>query len=325
MIARGIHDPAPSTPARRRASVRRSAHVDMATTREGLFLSSAARDLFTARDGSATVLGTAAVEARVGLDGILRQLDVDGGEPRVAQLIGLLVGRGFREAVDTALPDHRDAQTPLYLVLEELPVARLISGYASLYRHPTEMSAAAPALPADICAGWRHDGTMMVAIDETGEIPVPMGPPVPPPDPADADADGWHDMVALAPGAMRRRRLVDVTDGDPLDVLAMFRDTHVEPGGVETVLHEYEVTGAVERNTGTVLRNDARPRVLPWPECPAAAASAGRLVGHPVTDIRTVVRQDLRGITTCTHLNDLLRSMGDLGALAAALEANLAD
>jgi hypothetical protein len=64
--------------------------------------------------------------------------------------------------------------------------------------------------------------------------------------------------------------------------------------------------------------------VLPWPECPAAAASAGRLVGHPVTDIRGVVRQDLRGVTTCTHLNDLLRSMGDIGAMTATLRARLA-
>jgi hypothetical protein len=131
-------------------------------------------------------------------------------------------------------------------------------------------------------------------------------------------------MEPLAPGAMRRKRLVDVVEGDPFAVLAMFRDTHVEPGGTETILHEYEVAATVDPDTLEVRSASATPRVLPWPECPAAAGSAGRLVGHPVGDIRSFVRQDLRGVTTCTHLNDLLRSMGDIGAMASILRQRLA-
>lgn len=320
-IARGIHDPAPRAPARAPGSLRRSSHVDMTTTKGVLQLDAAARDVLTRPDSTTDVVATATVAATVGPDSVLRQIEVGGGDPRVQQLVGRVVGRGFREAIDEALPEHRRDQTLLYLMLEELPVARLISGYAALYRRPEHVSANAPALPADICAGWRHDGTMMVAIDQTGEIPVPLGPMVPPADPADADA--WHPMEPLAPGAMRRKRLVDVMDGEPLGVRAMFRDTHVEAGGTETILHEYEVTGTVDGDTLEVLSATARPRVLPWPECPNAAASAGRLVGHPVGEIRSFVRQDLRGVTTCTHLNDLLRSMGDIGALATTLRSRL--
>jgi hypothetical protein len=55
--------------------------------------------------------------------------------------------------------------------------------------------------------------------------------------------------------------------------------------------------------------------VLPWTECPAAAASAGRLDGLRVDELRERVAKEFRGTTTCTHLNDLLRSLADLGAL----------
>jgi hypothetical protein len=59
--------------------------------------------------------------------------------------------------------------------------------------------------------------------------------------------------------------------------------------------------------------------VLPWPECPGAAASAGELVGRTVPDVRAYVRANLRGISTCTHLNDLLCSLADVAPLIRAL------
>jgi hypothetical protein len=64
--------------------------------------------------------------------------------------------------------------------------------------------------------------------------------------------------------------------------------------------------------------------VLPYIECPDAAASAGRLTGMSVAELRRRVRQELTGISTCTHLNDLLRSLADIGALAAAVDSDAA-
>ena len=76
-----------------------------------------------------------------------------------------------------------------------------------------------------------------------------------------------------------------------------------------------ELTGTQDLATNP----EATPRALPWPECPQAAASASRLVGQPVGELRDFVRQDLSGTTTCTHLNDLLRSLADVATLAAIL------
>ena len=42
-------------------------------------------------------------------------------------------------------------------------------------------------------------------------------------------------------------------------------------------------------------------------------------VGMAIDELRSHVREEFRGTTTCTHLNDALRSIGDLRALLALL------
>jgi hypothetical protein len=241
--------------------------------------------------------------------------------------------------LDAALGDQAGTRTLLYRLLEELPVAVLISGYAALYEDRSLSQAVAgdrsggthaegrgdrvlPRMPTDVCAGWVAEGVMMRGIERHGEVPIPVGPAAPALDPDDAEA--WHPMAALAPGGMRRRRLVDVRSdpsGGGVAVHAMFRDSHVGPDGVETVLHQYDVDALVDPVGATFRRCRATPRALPWPECPGAAASAERLVGRRVDEVPGLVRHDLRGTSTCTHLNDLLRSLGDVGVLMAALAA----
>ena len=174
----------------------------------------------------------------------------------------------------------------------------------------------------DICAGWAHDATMMVTIRTKGAIPVAIGPPAPVLERPD-DPWAWHDMEPLAPHAMRRRRRLDLvapTGPDPeYRVDVHFRDSHMDAEGVESVVHEYSVSGAVDGVEGRVLEMVAEARVLPWMECPGAVASAGRLVGMPLAELRTWVRRELTGASTCTHLNDTLRSLGDVTALASVL------
>jgi hypothetical protein len=97
----------------------------------------------------------------------------------------------------------------------------------------------------------------------------------------------------------------------------MFRDGHQEADGTLSILHEYSLAANVDTASGRLLSVEADPRVLPAAECPSAAASASRLAGTALADLRQRVRQDLRGTGTCTHLNDLLRSLADVPALLA--------
>jgi hypothetical protein len=284
-----------------------------------------ARDLLTTARGVSEILGAARVRAVVGKGRVLDELEVL-PDADTSGLVGLPVSGGFRAAVDQAVPEHWDRHSPLYLLLDDLPVAALISGYATLYLRGSEKRAVdresfgRSAPKADICAGWRSDGIMMTTIASEGGPPTPVGPVAPRLERSD-DPLAWHEIPALPVGAMRRRRLIDVAaEGSGLQVSAMFRDTHVDQAGDETVLHEYELEVEVESETMLVRRCVATARTLPWPECPAAAASARRLEGHAVEELRTLIRADFRGTSTCTHLNDLLRSLTDVAVLARALD-----
>lgn len=304
----------------------------------GLVLDGAARDLVTNEHGGHRVVAEARVTAGIGGDGALVSLDVgdledgtasdtSGGTPsdtvRAAadSLVGLAVSGGFRDAVRRAFPTHVDAGSTLALLLDDLPVATLISGYALLYQGAIPADNAAQSMKSDICSGWRAEGTMMTSVRAGEGVPVTLGPTAPSiAEETAADSPGWHTIGDLPVGAMRRRRLIDVTVlDDAWQVTALFRDTHVGSDGRETVLHEYSLTANVDPDTTRFSSCSAVPRVLPWVECPVAAASADRLVGQKVNDVRDFVRSSLRGRSTCTHLNDLLRSLGDVTVLAHLL------
>jgi hypothetical protein len=313
--------PVAATPPRGCPSVRRTSHIDIVHSGGPggeLHLAGGARDLHTSRDGHATVVGTASLGARVGADRRLLEVWTAPDEPGTSALLGRVVGSGFRGAVARCVPDHAEDGTPLHLLLDDLPIAALLSGYsrrAAMVREGCRYPAVAHPHP-DICAGWRSGGAMLSLL-AAGRLPVVVGPPAPPLDAGD-DTLAWHAGEPLPIGAMRRRRRLDVGGRDPLRIDAMFRDTYVDGLGVEHVLHEYSLTADVDSRTLIVQRVDVSPRVLPHADCVPAALTAGGICGLRIPLLRNYVEQALFGPSTCTHLNDLLRSLADAGRLAAA-------
>jgi hypothetical protein len=322
--AAGPQHPVDPTPPRRPRSIRRTSTID--TNRpEGILgppiVEARARDLWTDADGSALLLGEAAITARLsGPDHVLVDLRTQPHLPALRALLGSVVGPGFRARVDRLVPELRGTGDLLYLLLDDLPGATLVSGYSMLHadvaprvRHDEYLEAR-----ADLCAGWARDGSMMTLIRQHGRSPTPLGPDAPPHTRVD-DPDAWHAMPLLGPLGMRRMRRIDVMaagqpDGRaPVDVF--FRDTHVDSAGRETIVHEYSVTVTVETRERRIATIEATADVLPWRECPAAIDSARRLVGHSLADLRPWVRETFIGTSTCTHLNDVLRGLADVGPL----------
>jgi hypothetical protein len=319
----GPKAPVAAAPDRAPGSVRRTSSIDSARPDgpEGdVQVVARARDLRTGADGSAEVLAEEGFEAAVAADRALQRIDHP--DARLAALVGIPVAGGFRARAAAAVPEEAERLSLLDLLLDDLPGAILVAGYA-MQRHPSWNQRRIPvehlAGAADQCAGWAVEATILRTVDDTGIVPTPTAAPIV----VDADGDplAWHARPALEPGSMRRARRLDLThlDGDRLAFDVHFRDSYVDRDGVEGALHEYSVVGYIDAESHTVLDVAADAHVLPWVECPAAIGSAPRVVGVATDDLRMLVRTDFRGTSTCTHLNDTLRSLADLPALARSL------
>ncbi len=331
----GPHNPLPVTPPRPLGSIRRSSTIDTARP-EGstgaLMVDARARDLVTHLDGTASVVGSQTLTAR--LDGATRAIEwvqTDPPEPRLDALVGAVVGPGFRAKMTALLPDHAATGTLLYLLLDDWPGATLVSGYAGQVNsivegaEPHRISIDQMAFQTDICIGWAGEASMMNHIRDEGVNPVVLGAQAPQladdPDPL-----ATHEIAKMPPHTMRRRRRIDVWE--PSEGVAAFdghfRDSHQSAESFETIVHEYVVGGAVDLSTRLVSSISAEARVLPWIECPGSVASAARIQGMALEDLRARVRAELVGTTTCTHLNDTLRALSDVGSLLAELAASSA-
>jgi hypothetical protein len=309
-------------------------HVDVgARTGWGVALpmSGAARDMATGPGGPAdvSVVSEASVEAGFDTGRVLVSLETTPDAPWAQSLVGARAGGGFRRRLDEIMPPEQ-ASSLLRMVLDDMPAGALISGYAWMRLARRQGHDPASLVPGDIvermsdlCSGWRTGGEAMASVGAGHGVPVQDCPPAP--DLAADDPLGWHAIGPLAPDWMRRRRCVDVSVGDPGDpggrfsVWAMFRDCVGEPGGGEVVLHEYEVEVEGVGNLIEAVR--ARPRVLPFPECPGAAASVGKLAGQTLAELPEAVPETLVRVSSCTHLNDLLRALGGAAPLVERARA----
>jgi len=319
----GTVGPSVGTPPRRPRSVRRTTSIDVLRP-EGLdgqlVLEGRGRDLLTTASGASEVLERASttIDLTAGDDRRVAGVRLDPAVVDGDRLLGASASAGYRRALDGAFPALTGTGSLLALLLDEVPVMALISrSILSRWGGQTAPSTGKRLLAVDVCAGWVTGGTLAIRAQNGSFEPSPT-PPAPVLDPAD-DAEGWHQLDPLPPTGMRRRRRMDVlapiAEGEPVIVDAMFRDELTEPGDRRTVLHEYSLLATVDPAARVVQSVSVTAHVLPAPECPAALASAQGIVGRPLGSLRNLVRAEFRGPSTCTHLNDQLRALGDLDAL----------
>src|SRR3954471_7239430 len=260
-----------------------------------------ARDAVGRGPGGVDVLGLAGVRAHLA-ERVIEDIVADPHGDRLAQLAGSRVGPGFRATGGRLLPDEVATAGLLHLLLDDWVGAALVSGYAVQHTAITlGIEERLPAGTADhmtgICAGFAQDASLVPYARRNGTIPSVHGPVAPP-----LPADGMHTVEPLRAHGMRRFRRLDLTPDDGFD--AHFRDSHVDADGVETIVHEYTVEGTVDAASRTITSVAATVRVLPWQECPGAIGSAARIQGMTLSELRTRVRGEFVGISTCTHLND---------------------
>jgi hypothetical protein len=325
----GPHDPVMATPPRRPGSVRRTTTIDQHRGEAGGTerVIARGRDLVTRLDGTTEVVDEAGFDATVrgvGPGAPVLSMAAEPPEPALEGLVGSSASKGLRGRIDQLLPEHRAGGRVLHQLLDDLPMAGLISTYgASREQEDFVLPPAAADRLTDLCSGWVGSGTMLGTMRDTGIFPIPRGFPISALAVPEDDPQAWHELPPRPPRSIRRRRRLDLAPGltadAPLELDVHFRDSDYDADGQEHALHEYSVTATVEPGTLVVLSCDAVARVLPWPECPGSLGSAARVVGDPVSVLRSKVAVKLTGVSTCTHLNDVLRSMAGVIALAAAL------
>ena len=298
-----------------------------------LTLTGRARDVHTALDGAVAVLDTASFDARVDYAGgqIIGAINATPAIDGLDTFVGRTASRGYRRELSRLVTEQDLIGRVVYQLLDDLPGATLVSGYSpQLNLHdqgwgPTARAVADERiqLMAGVCAGWQQGGVVMTSIVDGMPPPIRVGPKAPSLT-APGDPWAWHEFPGpMSLHGMRRLRRIDVIAGtdtdDPLTVDAFFRDSYMTDAGLETIVHEYTLLVTVDRQGSVVLESEATPRVLPFGQCPEAAASAGRLPGTALDDLRTRIRADFVGASTCTHLNDMLRALEDVAALARPL------
>ncbi|WP_063009588.1 DUF2889 domain-containing protein [Nocardia nova] len=323
LVARG---PAEATPPRRPGSVRRTSSIDMhwpAGPGTQLRLIGRARDLLTPSDrGDPLVLREDSM--RVGVNAATRTIEEIEATParaNLTQLIGARGGGNSRAVLAEAMADEAAAGTPLYLLLDDIAGASLIAGFAYsrwidrdlLIR---EISAGPVRNMTGICTGFQPgSGALMPDGSSKWNHQVQPVRPLPRPE----DPVGWHALEEFTEMAMRRARRIDVHAGDVITIDSMFQDSSTVPSGGRVAVHEYRLTATADPTTGQLLTIDADPRVLPYDECPLASRNVGKIIGTPLSELRTVVLEKLPGTEGCTHLNDAMRALAEVPTLVHAL------
>jgi hypothetical protein len=161
----GIHRPTETTPERRPRSVRRTSSIDMTRDQgaiDPVYLLGRGRDLWTDTDGAATEIGRASLSATAEMvTRVLRRIETEPAIDGMSELVGGPVISGFRAAADAVAPELRRRRDLLYTLLDDVPVATLISGQslgASGALGDTMKSGYLP--PADRCAGFVTGGLL---------------------------------------------------------------------------------------------------------------------------------------------------------------------
>lgn len=284
-----------------------------------------ARDLFTSSNGDAVERESVALAVTMSPQ---REILTIASTPAIAaigDLTGVRAGGKLRGAIRECLPIERREATCLHLLLDDMAGASLVAGWC--FSRWADHSMAGPRSGAisrsgqmeGICAGFRP-GSTALAPDGTARHEIQSSANVLPlPNPVDRLAFHALPEDPLEP-SMRRARWQDLRrEGTEIVVAMGFQDSATNSRGGRTAVHEYRVLARVSAADMVLQAIEVEPLVLPYGECPAAAQNVDRMIGKPVANFRDEVLVQLKGTAGCTHLNDILRMLGDVPKVASCL------
>ncbi|HOA48528.1 MAG TPA: DUF2889 domain-containing protein [Novosphingobium sp.] len=318
------------SPLRRPGSIRRTTSID-SDWPDGFGqpweMIGRARDLLTPEDGGEpSVLATGGFRILASPIREILSIDATTDHPRLQEMVGVRAGGASRLALADKLGDL--AGTPLFQLLDDYAGASLVAGWiwsqwsddwmARSREAGTRSTAGKGGRMLNVCTGFA-EGASSLHEDGTGNTVDQSYAEVGPLENPD-DAIGWHPMPFQQGPQKRRARRIDLWREDGLiKVDAAFQDSGSNPNGGRTAIHEYRLFAEVEEASGTLVALQVLPMILPFRECPGASVKATRMIGRNVAEFRSAVLETLPSTLGCTHLNDVLRALSDVPALARLL------
>jgi hypothetical protein len=317
-------------PLRRPGSIRRTTSID-SDWPDGLgqpwVMTGSARDLLTPLTGDAVELAAADCRIRTSPMREIMEIAATPGHPRLSEMVGVRAGGASRHALAATLGDMRG--TPIFQLIDDFAGASLVAGWnwsrwtddwqTKMASNRSKSTAGKKGKMVNICTGFTEGASSLSndgSVDHADQSSTEVGELANPDDPA-----GWHMMPEQQGRPMARRaRRIDIWRAEGvIKVDAGFQDSGPNPQGTRTAIHEYRVYAEVDEASDRLLSLQALPLILPFRECPGASIKASRMVGEPVGEFRQAVLDTLIGTIGCTHLNDVLRALADVPALARML------
>jgi len=325
-----VNGPAGPAPVRRAASIRRTSTLDCSWPHgwgTQLRVEGRARDAVTHSPADPPIVVAEAVTyVGIGDSRTIEDIAAVHEPDGLQMLVGCRGGGYLRTALAEFLPEELERGTPLYLLLDDLSGVSLIAGVAwtawpQLW--PGEFVPGPRNSMDGVCIGFAPGSPALVEVRESSPMRrVQVVPPLVHPD----DPLGWHELAELPPVSLRRARRIEVWR-DPVDgtvmIDAAFQDSAGHPDHHRVAIHEYLLRATVDPDSLLVTSVDADPRILPFTSCPNAVATASRVSGTPVAELRTTVLERLAKTDGCTHLNDALRALAEVPVLLAQLDAGV--
>lgn len=261
--------------------------------------------LVDARRAILTFASDPPVPGAAALHGLRRHGEIRGHYSALAAAAGLLV-------------------LPLTQLVDDLPGALTVADWAwSRWPEWLDDDEAAQRMRhlagiAGVCAGFVPGSSALATAGDFQEEQVGLAVP----GVFDSDARdplAWHVLPVADGVSLRRARCIEVWQGARLQVEATFQDSASTRTGARAIVHEYTVRATVAPDTLVLEQLEAVPHVLPFVECPAAAAQVGALVGTPLDALRSAAPAILHHTRGCTHLNDVLRALAGVADLLVYL------
>jgi hypothetical protein len=316
-------------PLRLPGSIRRTTSIDSAWPDgygEPWEMVGRARDLLTPEHGEPQELATGGFQILTSPMREILRIAITPEHRRAQELVGVRAGGASRHALAAILGDIKG--TPTYQLLDDFAGASLVAGWiwsqwrgdwaTAPQRTAQQSSAGRKGRMDDICTGFAVGGSAFSddgGPDNINQSYTEVGP-LEHPD----DAAGWHPMPFQQGPQKRRARRIDLwLEGETIKVDAAFQDSGSNPAGGRTAIHEYRVYAEIGRASSKLLSLQALPLILPFRECPGASIKATRMIGNDVSEFRGLVLESLPSTLGCTHLNDVLRALADVPALAELL------